>query len=106
MINIEFTSDSLNQVRKLLEHSNKLVRRKALVLILKSEKMPHKQIARIVGVTEDTITSYLKSYMKGGLPELILNKYRKPESSLEPFNQSIMDYFDTNPPQKLKTSRT
>lgn len=65
MIKITFSDEKILELKKLQNHTNLLVRRRGLILLLKSEHLPHHKIARITGVSEDTVRNCLKLYQKG-----------------------------------------
>lgn len=65
MLNMEFEEKEVDQLRNiLLHHQHDFVRRKALSIVLKSYKIPHSEIAKIVGISENTLRGYLKAYGK------------------------------------------
>ena len=103
MIEVSFAE---NDVRKLsdmvLNHPHHFVRHKALVLLLKANEISHKAIAKNTGVCENTVSSYCKAYALGGIEELTKINFRKPISSLAPFEQVIRDYIDKTPPASIK----
>ena len=58
MITIDFTEDEQAQLNDWrYHHPHPLVQRKMEALGLKSQGLAHQEIARLVGVTDDTITN-------------------------------------------------
>ncbi len=98
MIKITFLDEEILALQKLQEHTNPFVRRRALILILKNEHLFHHKIARIVGVSEDTVRNCLKLYQKGSVERIqTLNPYR-PQGRLKPFESKVKEYFEKTPP--------
>ena len=55
MIRIEFTEEAIDKLRyERFHHPHPRVQRKMEALLLKSDGLPHHQITRILGVTENT----------------------------------------------------
>ena len=101
MIEIEFTSESVAALDKLQMHPHHVVRRRALMLILKNQDIAHYKIALITGVSENTVRHNLKTYQEGGLEKLKTLSYRKPQSRLKPFEIAVRDYFEKSPPSTI-----
>lgn len=90
VIQINFSIDDVAQLRDMsLKHPHDFVRCKALCLLLKSEKIAHWLIAKIVGICENTLGDYLKEYKQRGIESIETLNFRKPESALEPFKEKI-----------------
>ena len=61
MIQIEVTEADKEECRYWrYHHPDPLVQRRMEVVWLKSQNLPHKEIYRLVDVTDDTITAYLR----------------------------------------------
>lgn len=101
MIEITFSNEEILNIRKLLVHPHDTVRERALVLLLKSQNIPHHKIATIVNVCENTVRSYFQAFKNGGIEKLITMNFRKPESSLKLFETQIKEYFDKTPPATI-----
>ena len=67
-------------------------------LRLKDEGFAHQDIARAVGVTDDTVLSYLMSYREGGLDGLRTLTFHRPQSDLKPYQSTLEAYFREHPP--------
>jgi len=102
VIEITFSDNEISQLRALqIQHPHHVVRRRALILILKSQKIPHYIIARIAGISENTIRNYFEAYKKGGVEQLKTKNFYKPESSLKPFEIIVKEYFNKTPPATI-----
>jgi transposase len=71
-------------------------------LWLKSQGVPHKQIAKLTGITKKTLTQYLKDYQAGGIEGLKRLDYKGQPSKLHEHRQSLEDYFKAHPPATIK----
>jgi len=101
MIKINFTEKGINELRQLQNNPHPFIRSKALALMLKSQDLPHYKIANIIGVSENTLRSYLKSYHDGGTEALTALNFYKPQSQLKSFENQVKEYFDKTPPATI-----
>ena len=98
MLKIEIPDEDLRSLQELRDHPHPMIRRKAMTLILKGERIPHKQIATIVGISPNTMRNYLKGYKEKGIDFVkAINPYR-PMGKLISFEQVIKEYLDKTPP--------
>ncbi len=72
---------------------------------MKSHDLPHAQIAKLVGVNENTIREYFQLYNEGGLDKLKEINYYKPESKLNVHISSLEAFFKTNPPASINEAQ-
>ena len=63
-------------------HPHPRVRRKLEAVLLEAAGLPHHQIAGIVGVSENTLRSYLEAYAERGLAGLTGLQFCRPTSDL------------------------
>ena len=105
-IQLTFTPEvqkELNHER--YHHPVPMVQRRMEALWLKSHGLSHEQIARLVGVSENTIRDYFLLYQAGGLDKLKeVNLYR-PTSELDAHITSLEEYFRTHPPATIKEAQ-
>jgi transposase len=79
-----------------------MVQRKMEALWLESQGLRHYEIARLTGITEETLHSYLIAYQEGGIERLKqLNLYR-PSSALMVYRGSIEASLLEHPPASIK----
>jgi transposase len=98
MIKIEFSEQDLKTIEyERFNHPIPLVQRRMEVLWLKSQGLPHNQIAKLAGVCDNALTKYLRLYRKGGLDEIRKVNFYRPKSELEKYSDSIEQYFRENP---------
>jgi transposase len=98
MIKIDFSEQDLKIIQsERFNHPVPLVQRRMEVLWLKSQGLPHKQIAKLAGVCDNALTKYLRLYRHGGLDEVRKVNFYRPKSKLEQYSESIEHYFRENP---------
>lgn len=105
MIHIEFTEEerqTLNYAR--YHHPHPMVQRKMEALWLKSKGLSHKDIAMLADVSPNTLRSYLRDYVEGGIQKLKEINLYKPKSELESHKTSIETYFREHPSVSIKES--
>ena len=99
MIKIQFTEEAIAELRyQRFNHPHPRVQRKMEALLLKSDGLPHRQITRILGISENTLRQYLREYEEGGIEALKTLHFRKPQSELAEHRQSLEAYFAEHPP--------
>ncbi|MBF0290443.1 MAG: helix-turn-helix domain-containing protein [SAR324 cluster bacterium] len=103
MIKIQFSPDEINELAyQRFHHPHPRVQRKMQVVWFKSQELPHKEIARLSGVTVNTVTNYLSEYQEGGIEKLKTINFRTPESELKQHQATLEEYFQQHPPFSIK----
>lgn len=74
-------------------------------LWLKSHRLPHSQIARLVGVCENTLRDYFKLYQQGGVENLRTLNFYRPESELNGHVATLESYFKEHPPASINKAQ-
>lgn len=103
---LEFTPDTLailNDER--YSHPVPIVQRRMEALWLKSHHLPHAQIAKLVGICENTLRSYLELYQQGGVENLRIVHFNQPQSELNAHINSLEAYFKAHPPMSIKQAQ-
>lgn len=81
MIQITLTTEEIDKLHyERFHHPHPRVQRKMKALYLKSQKYAHKEITKLLRITEPTLLSYLRDYQTGGigkLKELTSNRSRE-----------------------------
>jgi transposase len=102
VIKIKFSKKTISKLQKLqIQHPHHFVRRKALVMVLKSQSISHQKIAEIAGVCENTVRNYFEAYLEKGLKSVTTTNFNQPESKLTPFESAIKKYFKKTPPSTI-----
>ncbi len=106
MINILFSDSNIQALQDgRLRHPHHHVSKKMDALYFKSQKIPHKDICRITGITEPALVNYLRDYREGGIEKLREINFYRPESALEGHETLIRNYFEQHPPANLAEAR-
>lgn len=104
---LEFTPEiqkALNYER--YHHPVPLVQRRMEVLWLKSHGLPHELIAKLAGISENTMREYFQLYAEGGLEKLKEVNFYRPESELNAHIRSLEAYFRAHPPATIKEAQS
>ena len=72
--------------------------RKMEVLFLKSLGLSHGLICLIAGVSPNTMRTYFKEYIEGGIERIRELNFNIPKSLLSAFSSSIETYLESHPP--------
>ncbi|WP_172456661.1 helix-turn-helix domain-containing protein, partial [Microcystis aeruginosa] len=102
MINLEFTEEEKNSLYyERFHHPHPRVQLKMEVLWLKSQKIPHKKICQLAGISPNTLLTYLRDYEEGGIEKLKEINFYRPKSELESQKETLKKYFEKNPPATI-----
>lgn len=97
------TEQSYQLADKMNETSSKKLSRRLLAISLRHYGYPIGEIALLVGVSEKTITTWIKSFLAGGFDELLqLNYVKRRNSKLAPYEDEILAYQESNPQARLE----
>ena len=102
MINLEFTAEEQKSLYyERFHHPHPRVQKKMEALWLKSQKLPHASICQLVGISGNTLRSYLQDYQKGGREKLKQINFYRPKSELEEHKTTLKAYLAKNPPATI-----
>jgi transposase len=103
MIQIQFSEDDIKALDyERYNHPHPRVQRKMEALWLKSQGLSHREIAKLTGVCQNTLTQYLREYKEGGIEKLKEINFYRPQSDLVDYKSKIEDYFRHHPPASIK----
>ena len=106
MIRIEFSEEEKRALDyERYHHPHPHVQRKMEALWLKSQKLPHKDICRLTGISKHTLCTYLAAYKEGGIHKLKEINFYRPTSILALHAKTIETYFREHPPVSIKEAR-
>ena len=104
---LEFTPETIDVLNyERFHHPVPLVQRRMEVLWLKSQGLPHAQIATLGNISETTMREYFQLYLDGGVAGLKQVQFYRPESELMPHVNSLEEYFRVNPPASIKEAQS
>jgi transposase len=102
MLQLSFTEEEIQALDyQRYHHPHPRVQRKMEALLLKARGLPHQQIARCVGIGENTLHRYLEQYQAGGSEALQVLHFHRPTSELESHRESIEASFREQPPATI-----
>jgi transposase len=103
MLALSFTEHEIETLHfERFHHPHPRVQQRMEALWLKSQNLPHKEIARLTGVSENTLRSYFRAWQQGGVEQLKALKFRRPTSELMDYLGTLEDQFMEHPPASAK----
>ena len=103
MIQLEFRfEDRAALAAERFEHPHPHVQRKMEALWLKSLGLPHSLICQICCISGNTLREYFRDYQRGGIARLKEVRFYRPTSRLAPFQRSVEEIFQKQPPRSVK----
>jgi transposase len=102
MLRLEFSESdqqALNYER--YHHPHPRVQQRMEALWLKSQGIPHHQIARLCRISGNTLRAYLKHYQAGGVEALRHVSFHRPQSALQGHRETIEAHLREHPPQTI-----
>lgn len=103
MFNIIFSEADCKELRyQRFNHPHPRVQLKMEALLLKSKGLKQKEICHLIDICGNTLRSYLRDYLQGGIEKLKEINFYKPVSELALHKDSIESYFKEHPPASIK----
>jgi transposase len=102
MLKLKFTEaekQALHQER--FNHPHPRVQQRMEVLWLKSQELPHWQICQLAQVSENTLRAYCRDYKAGGIEKLKEIHFRRPQSELVAYLDTLEAEFRAHPPATI-----
>ena len=103
MLRLDFSESdqqALNYER--YHHPHPRVQQRMEALWLKSQGIAHHQIARLCGISGNTLRAYLKHYQAGGVEARKPLSFHRPQSALQAQRDPIETPLRGYPPQTIK----
>ena len=82
-------------------HPHPRVQQRMEALWLKSQSVPHHQIAQLCAMSANTLRSYLRLYQTGGVEALKQLPFHCPQSALGAYRDTIETHVREHPPQTI-----
>ena len=102
MIKLTFTATDIAQLRYEKSHyPHPRVQRRMKALYLKSQGLAHREIVHHLSISQPTLLKYLQDYQAGGIEQLKVLTFYRPQSELKQHQATIVAYFKVYPPQTL-----
>lgn len=106
MLKIDFTTQEVEALHYYrFHHPHPRVQLRMEVLYLKNLNLPHHHICRIAGISPNTLRSYLRIYQQGGIEQLQILNFHKPQSLLLDHKETIEQHLNDNPPATIKQAQ-
>lgn len=100
MIRIDFTDEQIEQLNyERYHHEHPRVRLRMETLWLKSQGLPHYEISRLADVAPNTMRTYFRQFLSGGVEALKELTFHQPESAFAPYQDEIVEELTKNPPK-------
>jgi transposase len=105
-IQLEITPEIVHELNyQRYNHLSPLVQRRMDAVRLKAHGLLHKDIAEVIGISENTLRDYFELYEQGGLEKLKELHYYQPDSELKDHIVSLETYFQEHPPATIKQAQ-
>lgn len=99
MLQLNFSEVDLKEIEyQRYHHLHPRVQRKMEAMYLKAKGLPHHQIAKLVGICDNTLRDYFEQYQQGGVASLTQINFYRPTSQLQLHRESLEAYFLAHPP--------
>lgn len=102
----EFSPEIVEEINyQRYHHLVPVVQRRMDAIRLKAHGMLHREIAEVIGISENTLRDYFELYEQGGVEKLKEINYYQPESELNGHIVSLEAYFREHPPATIKQAQ-
>lgn len=102
MIKLTFTPAIIDQLHdERTQHPHPRVRQRMEAVYLKALGFKHKEIGRIVRISQNTLQEYLQLYQTGGVEALKQFHFNEPKSDLDDYQELLRQEFEKEPPASL-----
>lgn len=102
MLRISFSPEDIEAIKyERFHHPHPQVQQKMWTAWLKSCELPHHEICRIAGITENTVRAHLNEFNEGGVEALKTVDHYRPKSELDKYQATIEEEFKQCPPASV-----
>lgn len=99
MLRIDFVAKDIEVLEyERLRHPHPRVQQKMWAVWMKAQARPHHEICQLVSISENTLRSYLREFIEGGVERLKQLTFYKRTSALDAHRGSLETFFRANPP--------
>ena len=107
MIRIAFEPEAIEALKyERMRHPHPRVQQKMWTLWLKACEVPHHDLCRFVGITENTARAYFKEFVDGGVEALKVVPFEGTTSKLDTHQSTLEAHFRANPPASSVDARS
>ena len=98
MIKLTFTPEVIDQLHhERIYHEHPRVRQRMEAVYLKALGLPHKEIGRIMRLSQTTLRGYFQMYQEGGIEALQDLNFYQPKSDLDDYREQLHAEFERKP---------
>lgn len=102
MLQIRFSDEQVKELAyERFHHPHPRVQMKTEAVLLKAKGLSHNQICDVVGISGNTLRSYLREFVEGGVERLKRFEAGGTVSKLEEYTDDICDYLVQHPPHTI-----
>lgn len=100
MISIQFSNQDLTDIDEACDNPDlpDKIKRKLMCLKMHQQKVTNIAITRILNISVNTVTSYIREFRDHGIAGIIEDRSYRPSSCLEPFLSCLHCSFQAHPP--------
>jgi len=104
MVRLQLSEQEIVDISEALDDPNisDLAKRKLLVVRMNDEELPNLKISRLLNISGDSVSRYVREYEQTGLCGVLENRYYKPTSSVEAFLSCLKCRFTLQPVHTAK----
>ena len=100
MIHIDFTPEQIDTLHhERFHHPHPRVQLKMEAVYLKSQGLSHRDICRSARISENTLRSYLRPFVEGGVERLKRTDWEGTASELDEHRETLEEHFRNHPPR-------
>jgi transposase len=103
MLQVDFSKVDIEALfRERYQHPHPWVQERMEALYLKSQKVPHHDIQRLVKISSRTLARWIRMYQQGGIDALKLLHWKGARGALKEHRPALEEYFKKHPPVSVK----
>ena len=103
MLQIDFSSEDIDALfKERYLHPHPWVQERMEALYLKSQKVAHGEIQRLLKISTRTIVRWIRMYQQGGIEALKQLHWKGARSALTEHRPTLEEYFKKHPPMSVK----
>lgn len=106
MLKIQFAAKDVEALGyERLHHPHPRVQQKMWTVWMRAQGLRHNTICQLAGISENTLRSYLREFLEGGVEGLKELSFYKPTSALDAHRVTLEAHFRENPPMSAVQAR-
>jgi transposase len=103
VLQVSFSQEDVTALFKArYSHPHPRVQQRMEALYLKSQRMPHGEIRKLVKISSRTLVQWIRTYQDGGIDALKKLGWKGAKGALTEHREVLEEYFKKHPPISLK----